>query len=217
MKAAELLGFQSTLPRGERRKVALNPYTTDIVSIHAPTRGATKHRFPPMSQGFCFNPRSHEGSDPKAYIADSRSSGFNPRSHEGSDDHTNVRDIQRVGFNPRSHEGSDVIRDAVHAINAGFQSTLPRGERRRLSDTADARTWFQSTLPRGERRIDRSHVLKNLSFNPRSHEGSDGKWLRLDRCNAVSIHAPTRGATQQSGSLPAQQDVSIHAPTRGAT
>jgi len=34
---------------------------------------------------------------------------------------------------------------------------------------------------------------------------------------AVSIHAPTRGATKQSFFDDAALDVSIHAPTRGAT
>ena len=32
---------------------------------------------------------------------------------------------------------------------------------------------FQSTLPRRERQCNRSHLLGNCYFNPRSHEGSD--------------------------------------------
>ena len=34
---------------------------------------------------------------------------------------------------------------------------------------------------------------------------------------SVSIHAPTRGATFVAHEMPAGEDVSIHAPTRGAT
>ncbi len=56
---------------------------------------------------------------------------------------------------------------------------------------------FQSTLPRGERQVlpvPRPPV--KIYFNPRSHEGSDkGEFNAL--MNAyISIHAPTRGATE---------------------
>ena len=34
---------------------------------------------------------------------------------------------------------------------------------------------------------------------------------------AVSIHAPTKGATCTSRTIPSHQSVSIHAPTKGAT
>ena len=59
---------------------------------------------------------------------------------------------------------------------------------------------------------------KNLAcFNPRTHTGCDvlgfAQYIRF----RVSIHAPTRGATDENGSIEAIQDVSIHAPTRGAT
>ena len=55
-------GFQSTLPRGERR--ALYPRPASLPH---------------------FNPRSHEGSDPNTYEAFAAEMNFNPRSHEGSD------------------------------------------------------------------------------------------------------------------------------------
>ena len=38
-----------------------------------------------------------------------------------------------------------------------------------------------------------------------------------DKCICVSIHAPTRGATEGIASIFANGKVSIHAPTRGAT
>ena len=81
---------------------------------------------------------------------------------------------------------------------------------------------------------------RRSSFNPRSHAGSDGRGSQAPspRCkfqstlprgerlplrylsvpsNAVSIHAPTRGATRLLRSVSARRAVSIHAPTRGAT
>ena len=55
---------------------------------------------------------------------------------------------------------------------------------------------FQSTLPRRERR-------KSLST-----------WITMLQ---VSIHAPTKGATNAGLCIPIYIEVSIHAPTKGAT
>ena len=81
--------FQSTLPRGERRFISLQFNIFRYISIHAPTRGATKslnelkrqcifqstlprgerRRSSAHNWDICnFNPRSHEGSDPCSYI-----------------------------------------------------------------------------------------------------------------------------------------------------
>ena len=99
--------FQSTLPRRERQSSTLylmsclrfNPRSHEgsdmaagrnikgitIVSIHAPTKGAT--RLDGVNAVFeqSFNPRSHEGSDFMHLTGYSGMDGFNPRSHEGSD------------------------------------------------------------------------------------------------------------------------------------
>ena len=79
-----------------------------------------------------------------------------------------------------------------------------------------------------------------MYFNPRSHKGSDwGRWGDSPPFENISIHAPTRGATdrryegfyafifqstlpqgerQYGGSInTACKSISIHAPTRGAT
>ena len=54
---------------------------------------------------------------------------------------------------------------------------------------------FQSTLPRGERHCLKDSVIMTQNFNPRSREGSDGRFIgQIDICK-ISIHAPARGAT----------------------
>ena len=58
----ELIVFQSTLPRRERRDIEQRPYSTA-----------------------CFNPRSHAGSDHECGEKFETYEGFNPRSHAGSD------------------------------------------------------------------------------------------------------------------------------------
>ena len=99
---------------------------------------------------------------------------------------------------------------------------------------------FQSTLPREERRTDGNRSTHNHDFNPRSHErsdlgleifNSDGSIFQStlpreerplqERFNfishAISIHAPTRGATEAGRPKMLSNHISIHAPTRGAT
>ncbi len=76
---------------------------------------------------------------------------------------------------------------------------------------------FQSTRPRGARRPPYILALTLFRFNPRAHAGRDGHASGYLLIYRVSIHAPTRGATQfqEFSILPSK--VSIHAPTRGAT
>ena len=78
-------------------------------------------------------------------------------------------------FNPRSHEGSDQTEKSINSIGR-----------------------FQSTLPRGERRFSLQHNHNAPDFNPRSHEGSDSPDPSRQDLTPISIHAPTRGATQSA-------------------
>ena len=101
-------------------------------------------------------------------------------------------------------------------MSSWFQSTLPHGERQQTalrpfkSDVSiHAPTWgattrrehrqaeglFQSTLPHGERHIDVIPSVAKCGFNPRSHMGSDTFATCKEVRAAVSIHAPTWGAT----------------------
>ena len=78
-----------------------------------------------------------------------------------------------------------------------FQSTRPHGARPAGGFRfGRKRSLFQSTRPHGARRAAHAFRIETL---------------------AVSIHAPTRGATQDTGGCSHRGDVSIHAPTRGAT
>ena len=123
--------FQSTLPRGERRGQIFSCEAIFLISIHAPTRGATSFS---RQRVTCFWISIHaptRGATLNQQISGIFSLYFNPRSHEGSDDgqvlnkeqfskfqstlprgerHCRERDIKdsSVHFNPRSHEGSDI-------------------------------------------------------------------------------------------------------------
>ena len=173
-KPCLVVGFQSTLPRGERLEIHHRRGDSISVSIHAPARGATSLPIFGLETLYRFNPRSRAGSDFLLPLSQCQSLGFNPRSRAGSDSPS--ADTQPTGYR--------------------FQSTLPRGERQNGSGsqmrwycvsihapargatqncrTCTRRPSFQSTLPRGERPM---QMRKDLG------------------CPRVSIHAPARGAT----------------------
>ena len=79
-----------------------------VVSIHAPTRGATMaiSRFAAGTKG--FNPRAHAGRDVRAQA---------------------VYTAEQTGFNPRAHAGRDDGEAPIVLEAKTFQSTRPRGAR----------------------------------------------------------------------------------------
>ena len=122
------------------------------ISIHAPTRGATRRRLRLLLHPVEFQstlPRgerrctSNKRSMHRAY--------FNPRSHEGSDGIPDAHDPEHVNFNPRSHEGSDEKKDS-QARRSGISIHAPT---------------------RGATSLFRQLTQNDCNFNPRSHEGSD--------------------------------------------
>ena len=142
-----------------------------------------------------FNPRSHEGSDGSLDLyynyllisihAPTRGATFTRIVHyfhylfqstlpRGERPHTTHSVDGIWDFNPRSHEGSDCGKGLQRSTTLLFQSTLPRGERLPIPQRQSERILFQSTLPRGERRSRSVYSLCHY---------------------AISIHAPTRGAT----------------------
>ena len=164
--------FQSTLPRRERLSTVQLPTTSGgfnprshegsdpyrpssthgrrRVSIHAPTKGATRD----AADGFWVLPfqstlprreRHHlctHNSRPRAVSIHAPTKGATdlpfaplsfqpfqstlPRRERRMWEHGSL--IQR-SFNPRSHEGSDEVRSMKKARRYVFQSTLPRRER----------------------------------------------------------------------------------------
>ena len=91
-----------------------------VVSIHAPTKGATIPCIASMSSNCSFNPRSHEGSDdPLPYLYDKfqEFQSTLPR-----------RERQLPRYN--------------HTAGRLFQSTLPRRERHCKEETTVAKTSF---------------------------------------------------------------------------
>ena len=188
--------FQSTLPRGERRRCYFR-------------RAAWGNYFNPRSregsdwQGICwvmlvnyFNPRSREGSDSSILILIFGGREFQSTLPRGERRQGSNTPAQPVDFNPRSREGSDNPRRRNTGIVGKFQSTLPRGERH-LSD-------------------DKCAVAKD--FNPRSREGSDTLIIIVSAvCIPFQSTLPRGERRERSGCGWYCRQISIHAPARGAT
>ena len=169
--------FQSTLPRRERRSLIWIDWIIPIVSIHAPTKGATT-----------------------IHIKDLCSIWFQstlPRRERRK--RQQRRQIQSLFQStlPRRERPAGSLDSSYGYIQ--FQSTLPRRERHTQTRLFMTDCLFQSTLPRRERPGWESQCGLYRCFNPRSHEGSDGSTYDPPPIPAVSIHAPTKGATRSIG------------------
>ena len=97
---------------------------------------------------------------------------FNPRSHMGSDGRVFLSDCQRYVSIHAPTWGATYDKVGNKGMTQ-FQSTLPHGERQRLSALIDKELVFQSTLPHGERQVVTTQQPTTERFNPRSHMGSD--------------------------------------------
>ena len=143
--------FQSTLPQGERLDFLAVQIET-LISIHAPTRGATTLQFENTVIKSISIHAPTRGATRQLHCRRRHFPDFNPRSHKGSDVRQLLNNRVIVYFNPRSHKGSDTLHCTACLCCLIFQSTLPQGER---------------------------PVANALFF-----------------LLSISIHAPTRGATQ---------------------
>ena len=166
------------------------------ISIHAPTRGATAHYEIKIACGGISIHAPTRGATTVCKVYGTFAWNFNPRSHEGSDASLYTVMSGSLNFNPRSHEGSDQDWNRFYLGDGYFNPRSHEG-----SDATAQMLYFhicifQSTLPRGERPC----AVVSMIALP-----------------LISIHAPTRGATDQKQTLNTSNKISIHAPTRGAT
>ena len=144
---------------------------------------------------------------------------FNPRSHEGSDQRGIDIPFSPPYFNPRSHEGSDQDNANDTSITTWISIHAPTRGATHSNGVALSHIPISIHAPtRGATFRSSSQALPAFYFNPRSHEGSDfsvffssssgflfqstlprGERLCADNLlvvlPAISIHAPTRGAT----------------------
>ena len=120
---------------------------------------------------------------------------FNPRTHKGCDSQCHGRLYNHLDFNPRTHKGCDVKSIGSPEAYTNFNPRTHKG-----CDPTPLITAFE-----------------NGNFNPRTHKGCDQPYFQAVWMLAISIHAPTKGATTTTAPIPTAIAISIHAPTKGAT
>ena len=150
-------------------------YKVSCVSIHAPTRGATITSVNTYARTFWFQSTHPRGVRPLLVVLPgylTRFQSTHPRGVRLS--RCTVKQSLGISFNPRTHEGCDFVKLLAQCVPRCFNPRTHEGcdhgwhHRRRFYNL------FQSTHPRGVRRLAQSFRLAQ---------------------HAVSIHAPTRGAT----------------------
>ena len=124
-----------------------------------------------------------------------------------------------IGFNPRPRAGGDAVEPDVADSCATVSIHAPaRGATRRAASVGMAADGFNPRPRAGGDRHATPEPRRSGSFNPRPRAGGDVRVHRRRQLDAVSIHAPARGATAASHRhRRAGASVSIHAPARGAT
>ena len=143
--------FQSTHPHGVRLALHLLYVWVRFVSIHAPTRGATR----------------------AAGIHDAGESGFNPRTHTGCDN-LNLESGGTFPFQSTHPHGVRHILLHGASSSSKFQSTHPHGVRRYIPLLLHQEV--SCFNPRTHTGCDSPHtnmVVIIYCFNPRTHTGCD--------------------------------------------
>ena len=209
------VGFNSRAREGRDCKRKRDRARPHEVSIHAPARGATSRDL----QGdpvLVFQFTRPRGARPSGASTQAWRRCFNSRAREGRDRSTPTLSCAMVRFNSRAREGRDQVRQqevsgagvSIHApargatlkpreaeYNGMFQFTRPRGARPFRRASGSRSTKFQFTRPRGARRRMRRTCSISTGFNSRAREGRDFRERGRHALEAVSIHAPARGAT----------------------
>ena len=203
---------------GDAAAVSL-AFSTEVVSIHAPAKGATARQAAMRARHDSFDPRPREGGDRLTTPCAAPWRRFDPRPREGGDDRGIALSGARgdVSIHAPAKGATVALRSTRHLARVSIHApakgaTVAECESIAVDDVsihAPAKGATADGLqPRaGEQR-----------FDPRPREGGDARRFRgLIWGLWVSIHAPAKGATLDLVRLASAVPVSIHAPAKGAT
>ena len=124
-----------------------------VVSIHAPTRGATVFSTRASRSSCSFNPRTHTGCDDASLFGASclfRFQSTHPHGVRPSSIATKSADNWFQSTHPH---GVRLYTSVLASAISTFQSTHPHGVRRKKSQGNQSTSLFQSTHPHGVRRL----------------------------------------------------------------
>ena len=195
---SRLRRFQSTRPRGARRWDQLSGLCAPVFQSTRP-RGA---RLAPAAWTVfrsMFQSTRPRGARPQSFVTLAAVGRFNPRAHAGRDSKTeNLSGVNRVSIHAPTRGATPSI--SFTLLPFWFQSTRPRGARRTEFCYSCCAGTFQSTRPRGARRLPLHFSRRGKAFQSTRPRGArPGASIVIGWAMGVSIHAPTRGATDCFG------------------
>ena len=106
-KNSVFLRFQSTHLREVRLPQEVQFANIFLISIHAPTWGATIPNLSLPNLSSYFNPRTYVRCDHYIFNSKIRSTNFNPRTYVRCDYHTKQSSVKGWDFNPRTYVRCD--------------------------------------------------------------------------------------------------------------
>ena len=189
--------FQSTLPRGERLYSADEHLSADVISIHAPARGATIRAIQHARKQLISIHAPARGATRRSPPKKS------PRKFQST-----LPRGERRSFRVHARSARRISIHAPARGATGLNLLITFGE-----------VLFQSTLPRGERQrpLPPSANRQRISIHAPARGATTSRYVGC-HAHCISIHAPARGATADKRIDPKQVwEISIHAPARGAT
>ena len=170
---------------------------TDDISIHAPTRGATQLYREDFERAIISIHAPTRGATHSRMIT-SRVfliSIHAPTRGATATDNDEIAIVEIISIHAPTRGATKGLNNLKPQFTISIHAPT-RGATSIYEKLVDIAI-FQSTLPREERRINRLTLTQHLlHFNPRSHERSDCGVIDNWRLNKISIHAPTRGATK---------------------
>ena len=188
--------FNPRTREGCDRQSGPDQHTDNLVSIHAPARGATQRATLMILRNEVSIHAPARGATRFLVAGCWHGGGFNPRTREGCDTFAGI-----------CEQLAKIV--SIHAPARGATRSCGR----RVTGTS-------SFNPRTRVGCDLFCVMYMrfvFSFNPRTRVGCDPSPDEVQRYCDVSIHAPAWGATQHRCGRDHADHVSIHAPAWGAT
>ena len=238
--AVRVYEFQSTRPRGARRREAAAHQGKLRISIHAPAWGATigEHlrcsflRFQstrPRGARHGHGERSSHDRDISIHAPAWGATVKSKAPHSillisihapawGATTQRSTLPFASSYFNPRARVGRDFPTQLNMRRLLIFQSTRPRGARHKvLQDNTKIEGISIHAPAWGATAISAETASPVYDFNPRARVGRDA-WCEVPFTKAcISIHAPAWGATDCQRPRGRAPRISIHAPAWGAT
>ncbi len=178
VQAHDMSAFQSTRPRGARLADAsrrcLHQPRADLVSIHAPARGATRRRGtrPSIQADVSIHAPARGATEVVAWYVEYLP--FQSTRPRGARRDCEVpHDSCQVSIHAPARGAT--FHPALRRYSSLFQSTRPRGARPAVGSCQGLpHHGFQSTRPRGARRgAWHCTVTLTMGFNPRARAGRD--------------------------------------------